>query len=93
MNGMTLAVFLHLQPTDAWELLALIGPFAVVFGAGVCLIILPIVRAGGERYQHREYRAGEEPVPHNGNGSSREHHVSHKKEDAAKAAPSARRRN
>jgi hypothetical protein len=92
MDGMTLAVFLHLQATDVWELVALIGPFAVVFAAGVSLIIVPIVRAGGEGYQHREYKAGEEPVRHNGNGSGHEHPAPRARK-VAKPASSARRRD
>ena len=68
MDAMTLAAhFLHVPATDPWEVLALVGPFGVVFGAGVILVIIPIVRAGGDRYQHRELR-GDEQKPHaNGN--------------------------
>ena len=69
MAGTTLAAYLHAQMTDIWEVLALIGPFAIVFGAGVVLIIMPIVRAQGERYQHRELRAGEQETSANGNGA------------------------
>jgi hypothetical protein len=52
-----------------WEMLALIGPFAIVFGAGAVLIIGPIVRHGGERYQHHPIRGDEQP-PHT-NGSTK----------------------
>jgi len=53
----TLAPLLHAQTTDVWELLALVGPFTIVFGAGVLLVIMPIVRTQGERYEHRELQA------------------------------------
>jgi hypothetical protein len=67
---MTLAALLHAQTADVWELLALVGPFTVVFGAGAVLVILPIVRAQGERYEHRELRADEVEPSRNGNRES-----------------------
>ena len=68
---MTLAAaLLHAQTADVWELLALVGPFTVVFGAGAVLVIVPIVRAQGERYEHREVRPEESKPSRNGNGTS-----------------------
>ncbi len=52
-----LVIYLHTMAQSVMELLALIGPPAVIFGAGTFVIILPIVRAGGERYQHKEVEA------------------------------------
>lgn len=63
---MVLLVYLHTMAQSAMELLALIGPPAVIFGAGTFIVILPIVRSGGERYQHKEYEPHQ--VGHNGNG-------------------------
>jgi hypothetical protein len=70
MHAMTLAAqYIHTVTQDPWELLALVGPFGAVFGAGVILVIIPIVRAGGDRYQHRELRGDEEKPYSNGNGA------------------------
>ncbi len=63
---MVLLVYLHTMAQSAMELLALIGPAAVLFGAGMFIVILPIVRSGGERYQHKEYEPHQ--VGQNGNG-------------------------
>jgi hypothetical protein len=62
-------VLAHAMTSNVWELLALVGPFGIVFGAGVLLVIGPIVRSQGERYQHREIRP-EEVRPHT-NGTSK----------------------
>lgn len=59
----------HTMAQSVWELLALIGPFAIVFGAGAVLVIGPIIRSGGERYQHHPIRGDEKP-PHT-NGSTK----------------------
>ena len=67
MSSLALAAWLHLQTSDPWEIIALIGPFAIVFGAGIVLVIIPIVRSGGERYEHIEYRADEKQTARNGN--------------------------
>jgi len=61
-----LVIYLHTMAQSVMELLALIGPPAVIFGAGTFVIILPIVRAGGERYQHKEV----EPHQVGSNGDS-----------------------
>jgi hypothetical protein len=44
------AILAHTMAQSSLELLALIGPFAVVFGAGAILVIGPVVRSQGERY-------------------------------------------
>lgn len=62
-------ILAHSMAQSIWEMLALVGPFAIVFGAGAVLIIGPIVRHGGERYQHRPIR-GDETETHS-NGSSK----------------------
>jgi hypothetical protein len=62
-------ILAHSMMQSVWEMLALIGPFAIVFGAGAVLIIGPIVRHGGERYQHHPIRGDEKP-PHT-NGSTK----------------------
>jgi hypothetical protein len=61
-----LLIYLHTMAQSVLELLALIGPAAVIFGAGMFVVILPIVRAGGERYQHKEVEPHQ--VGSNGNG-------------------------
>ncbi len=61
------ALLAHSMAQSIWEILALIGPFAIVFGAGAVLIIGPIVRHQGERYQHQPIRGDEKPVHTNGN--------------------------
>jgi hypothetical protein len=63
------AILAHSMAQSIWEMLALIGPFAIVFGAGAVLVIGPIVRNQGERYQHRPIR-GDEAAPHT-NGSAK----------------------
>ncbi|HKA12371.1 MAG TPA: hypothetical protein VKI99_18045 [Candidatus Dormibacteraeota bacterium] len=63
---MALLVYLHTMAQSAMELLALIGPPAVIFGAGTFIVIGAIVRSGGERYQHKEYEPHQ--AGHNGNG-------------------------
>jgi hypothetical protein len=68
---LTLAALLHAQTADVWELLALVGPFTIVLGAGVVLVIVPIVRAQGERYEHRELRPDETEASRNGNGATK----------------------
>jgi hypothetical protein len=60
------AVLAHSMAQSIWEMLALIGPFAIVFGAGAVLVIGPIVRNQGERYQHRPIRGDETTAPSNG---------------------------
>jgi hypothetical protein len=44
------AVLAHTMAQSTIELLALIGPFALVFGAGAVLVVRPVIKAGGERY-------------------------------------------
>jgi hypothetical protein len=61
-----LVIYLHTMAQSAMELLALIGPAAVIFGAGTLVVLMPIIRAGGERYQHKEHVPGE--LPSNGHG-------------------------
>ena len=63
---MALLVYLHSPAQSVMELLALVGPTAVILGAGTFLVFIPIVRAGGERYQHKEYEPHQ--VGHNGDG-------------------------
>jgi len=60
------AILAHTSVQNAFELLALLGPFAIVFGAGAVLIIGPIVRSQGERYQHHPIRGDEKPQHTNG---------------------------
>ena len=50
---------------DVWEVLALIVPFAIIFGLGAVLIIGPILRSQGERYQNRPSTDAETPSPTN----------------------------
>ena len=49
------AILAHTMAQSSLELLALIGPFAIVFGAGALLVIGPVVRSQGERY-------GQQPI-------------------------------
>jgi hypothetical protein len=51
------AILAHTMAQSSLELLALIGPFAVVFGAGAVLVIGPVVRSQGERYVQRPITA------------------------------------
>jgi hypothetical protein len=44
------AILAHTMAQSTVELLALIGPFALVFGAGAVLVIGPVVKSQGERY-------------------------------------------
>jgi hypothetical protein len=44
------AVLAHTMAQSTVELLALIGPFAIVFGAGAVLVIGPVIKTQGERY-------------------------------------------
>jgi len=84
-----LVIYLHSPAQSVMELLALIGPVAVIFGAGTFLIILPIVRAGGERYQHKEVEARQVGSNGDGHGSK-----SGPEQPARKASPApARRKN
>src|SRR5579883_2002961 len=52
------AIFLHSAGgVDSFlELIAMAGPFAIILGLGIWLIVPPIVNAQGERYLFREYR-------------------------------------
>jgi hypothetical protein len=63
---MARALVAHTMAQSIWELLALIGPFAIVFGAGAILVIGPIVKAQGDRYQHQPIRGDEAPAHTNG---------------------------
>jgi hypothetical protein len=47
------AILAHTMAQSTVELLALIGPFALVFGAGAVLVIGPVVKSGGERYRQQ----------------------------------------
>jgi hypothetical protein len=60
------AILAHTAVQNAFELLALMGPFAIVFGAGALLIIGPIVKHQGDRYQHQPIRGDEKPAHTNG---------------------------
>jgi hypothetical protein len=62
------AILAHSMAQSTLELLALLGPFAIVFGAGILLVIGPIIRTQGEKYQHHPIR-GDEKTPHS-NGSN-----------------------
>lgn len=44
------AILAHTMAQSTIELLALIGPFAILFGAGAVLVIGPVVRSQGDRY-------------------------------------------
>jgi hypothetical protein len=63
------ALLAHSMAQSTFELLALLGPFAIVFGAGVLLVIGPIIRSGGEKYQHHPIRGDEKPLHTNGNST------------------------
>jgi len=52
------ALLAHTMAQSTLELLALIGPFAVIFGAGAVLVLGPIVRSQGEPYSHHPVTAG-----------------------------------
>jgi hypothetical protein len=60
------ALLAHSMAQSTLELLALIGPFAVVFGAGAILVIGPIIRSQGDKYQHQPIRGDENPAHTNG---------------------------
>jgi hypothetical protein len=60
------------------ELVAMAGPFAIILGLGIWLIVPPIVKAQGERYLFREYvpdarqiRTGPANGHHGANGDRR----------------------
>ncbi len=65
---MSLVILLHGEVADIWELAALIVPFGVIFGLGILLIIMPIVRAQGDPYMYREVKPDKRPAPPNGHG-------------------------
>jgi hypothetical protein len=44
------AILAHTMAQSTLELLALVGPFAIVFGAGAVLVVGPVIRSQGERY-------------------------------------------
>jgi hypothetical protein len=56
------AVLAHTMAQSTVELLALIGPFALVFGAGAVLVIGPVVKSQGERYLAQPVTATETAV-------------------------------
>jgi hypothetical protein len=56
------ALLAHTMAQSTLELLALIGPFAVIFGAGAVLVLGPVVRSGGERYTDHRASAMETPA-------------------------------
>ncbi len=62
---MPLIVFLHGEV----EIIALVVPFGAIFGLGIWLIIMPIVRAQGDRYMYREVKPDKQPAPPNGHGN------------------------
>jgi hypothetical protein len=53
------AVLAHTMAQSTVELLALIGPFALVFGAGAVLVIGPVIKTQGERYTAQPVTATE----------------------------------
>ena len=63
------AIPAHSMAQSTLELLALLGPFAIIFGAGAVLVIGPMVRSGGDRYQHHAIRGDEKPPHTNGNST------------------------
>jgi hypothetical protein len=56
------AVLAHTMAQSTLELLALIGPFAVIFGAGAVLVLGPVVKSGGERYSEHQATATDTPA-------------------------------
>jgi hypothetical protein len=82
------AILAHSMAQSVWEMLALIGPFAIVFGAGAVLVIGPIVRNQGERYQHRPIRGDEAPPPTNGSAKPSRAAASSGPPESQVAAPS-----
>jgi hypothetical protein len=63
------AILAHSMAQSTFELLALLGPFAIVFGAGALLVIGPIIRTQGDRYQHQPIRGDEKPASTNGHST------------------------
>lgn len=53
------AILAHTLAQSTFELLALLGPFAIIFGAGAVLVVGPVVRSGGERYSPHQATATE----------------------------------
>lgn len=82
---MPLAILLHGEVADIWELAALILPFGVIFGLGIFLIVMPIVRAQGDRYMYREVKPDKQPAPPNGHGNG--HGPTSRPEPATKEQP------
>jgi hypothetical protein len=63
------AILAHSMAQSTLELLALMGPFAIVFGAGAILVINPIIRSQGDKYQHKPIRGDEKPLQTNGHST------------------------
>lgn len=63
------AILAHSMAQSTLELLALLGPFAIVFGAGAILVINPIIKSQGDKYQHTAIRGDEKPLHTNGNST------------------------
>jgi hypothetical protein len=51
----------HTMAQSTLEILALIGPFGVIFGAGAVLVLGPVVKSGGQRYSEHQATALETP--------------------------------
>jgi len=58
-HALAQALLAHTMAQSTLELLALIGPFAIIFGAGAVLVIGPMVRGQGERYSAHPATAAE----------------------------------
>ncbi|HVS43640.1 MAG TPA: hypothetical protein VMU20_15415 [Candidatus Dormibacteraeota bacterium] len=59
-HALAQAVLAHTMAQSTLELLALIGPFAVIFGAGAVLVIGPVIRDGQNRYSSHQATATEQ---------------------------------
>jgi hypothetical protein len=59
-HALAQAVLAHTMAQSTLELLALIGPFAVIFGAGAVLVIGPVIRDGQNRYSSPQATATEQ---------------------------------
>jgi hypothetical protein len=59
------------QVMSIWDVALALLPTLVILAAAIVLIEHLRVKGAGERYQHREYRADEEPIQGNGASSNR----------------------
>jgi hypothetical protein len=81
------AILAHTMAQSTLELLALIGPFALLFGAGTVLVIGPVIRSQGEAYAQQPISVNATETAGVASTEGAPAHLAHADRPAAAPAP------